>query len=172
MQRTWFVARRGAGPAAYGLASALLAILASCATEPPRRPNVLHPVDTHRALDLIGGVFDEAGLTVEKGRPEIVNARSLTVDEAAKGHKYGIAFLTRDAQLSLGDALPNHDANPDALVVVDSDSGDRILVLFERDYLTDDLEGPAHSATSIAAEVKIQRDARDFLRNAVRDKWP
>jgi hypothetical protein len=57
-------------------------------------------------------------------------------------------------------------------VVVDADSGDRIVLLYERDYMTDDLEGEAHSTTTIAAEAKIQRDARDFLLKAVRDKWP
>jgi hypothetical protein len=148
------------------------ALVAGCGGEPPRRPNIMHPVDERRAFELVSRVFKEAGLSVERGRPETVNGSSLTVDEAASGHKYGIAYLTRDAQTALGDAIPKRDPNSDALVVVDTDSGDRVLLLFERDYMTDDLEGEAHSSTTIAAEAKLQRDARDFLLKAVRDKWP
>jgi|HubBroStandDraft_1064217.scaffolds.fasta_scaffold91574_3 hypothetical protein len=146
--------------------------LDACGGEPPRRPNIMHPVDERRAFELIGRVFKEAGLSIERGRQETVSGKSLTVDEAAGGHKYGVAYLTREEQTALGDAIPKGDPNADALVVVDSDSGDRVLVLFERDYMTDDLEGEAHSATTIAAEAKLQRDARDFLLKAVRDKWP
>jgi hypothetical protein len=149
-----------------------LCLAVACGGEPPRRPNIMHPVDERRAFELIGRVFKEAGLTIERGREETVNAKSLTVDQAASGHKYGVAYLTHEDQASLGDAIPKHDADADALVVVDTDSGDRILLLYERDYMTDDLEGEAHSTTTIAAEAKIQRDARDFLLKAVRDKWP
>jgi hypothetical protein len=145
---------------------------AGCGGEPPRRPNIMHPLHERRAFDLVSRVFDEAHLTVERGRDVMVTGKPLTVDMAAQGKKYGIAYVTREAQVTLAGIIPKHDANSDALVVVDSDTGDRILVLYERDYMTDDLEGESHSATTIAAEEKIQRDARDFLLRAVRDKWP
>jgi hypothetical protein len=151
---------------------ASLAVLVACGGEPPRRPNVMHPVDERRAFELIGRVFKEAGLTLERGREETVGGKSFTVDQAAAKHKYGVAYLTREEQAALGDAIPKRDLNSDALVVVDTDSGDRIVLLYERDYMTDDLEGEAHSTTTIAAEAKIERDARDFLLKAVRDKWP
>jgi hypothetical protein len=154
------------------LAALATALLPSCGGEPPRRPNIMHPVDERRAFELIARVFKEAGLSIERGRQELVNGKSFTVDEAAGGRKFGVAYLTREEQAALGDAIPKGDPNADALVVVDADSGDRILVLFERDYMTDDLEGEAHSTTTIAAEAKIERDARDFLLKAVRDKWP
>jgi hypothetical protein len=164
--------RKLAQLAALAMSLGSLALLDACGGEPPRRPNIMHPVDERRAFELIARVYKEAGLSVERGRLEMVNGRSLTVDEAAAGHKYGIAYLSHEQQTALGDAIPKGDPNADALVVVDSDSGDRILVLSERDYMTDDLEGEAHSSTTIAAEAKIQRDARDFLLKAVRDKWP
>jgi hypothetical protein len=154
------------------LLATMVSLLASCEGEPPRRPNIMHPVDERRAFELIGRVFKEAGLSIERGRAEMVNGKALTVDQAAAGHKFGVAYLTREDQVLLGDSIPKRDANSDALVVVDSESGDRIVVLYERDYMTDDLEGEAHSTTTIAAEAKIQRDARDFLLKAVRDKWP
>jgi hypothetical protein len=117
-------------------------------------------------------VFDEAGLTVERNRHVSVQGRPMTVDLAASGHRYGIAYITRELAASLGDIIPKRDPNSDALVVIDSEAGDRILVLYERDYMTDDLAGDLHSATTIAAESKVERDARDFLLRAVRDKWP
>ncbi len=153
------------------LVSCLGVSVVACDNEPPRRPNIMHPLHERRVFDLVSRVFDEAGLTVERNRQETVSGKPLNVDLVASGHRYGIAYVTREAQVSLGDAIPKHDSNSDALVVVDAESGDRILILYERDYLTDDLEGESHSATTIAAEGKVQRDARDFLLRAVRDKW-
>ena len=131
----------------------------------------MHPVHERRVFEIVSRVFDEARLTVERGRVVQVNGKPLTVDLAAAGRKFGIAYITREAQAALGDIIPKHDSNSEALVVVDSDAGDRILILYERDYLTDDLEGDLHSSTTIAAEGKVDRDARDFLLRAVRDKW-
>jgi hypothetical protein len=153
------------------LLAACLASLAACTGEPPRRPNIMHPVHERRVFEIVSRVFDEARLTVEKGRVVRIHDKPLTVDLAAAGRKFGIAYITREAEVQLADIIPKHDSNSDALVVVDSDAGDRILVLYERDYMTDDLEGDLHSATTIAAEGKIDRDARDFLLRAVRDKW-
>jgi hypothetical protein len=132
----------------------------------------MQPLQMRRAADLIQRVFTEAGLTVERDRGEISKGKTFSVALAVSGHKYGIAYLTHDVEVSLGDAIPRRDPDSEALVVVDTDSGDRILVLHERDYMTDDLEGESHSSTTIAVEAKIQRDARDFLLRAVRDKWP
>jgi hypothetical protein len=132
----------------------------------------MRPLHERRVFDLVSKVFDEADLSIERNRQVTVAGQSLTVDMAASGHRFGIAYITREAQASLGDAIPKRDPSSDALVVVDSTAGDRILILYERDYMTDDLEGDIHSATTIAAESKVQRDARDFLLRAVRDKWP
>jgi hypothetical protein len=155
------------------MVSCLAGSMLACGGEPPRRPNIMHPVNERRVFQIVSRVFDEAGVTVERNRHEQVAGRSMTVDLAASGHRYGIAYVTREEQLALGDAIPKHDSNSssDALIVVDSESGDRILVLYERDYMTDDLEGESHSVTTIAVESKVERDARDFILRAVRDKW-
>jgi hypothetical protein len=100
-----------------------------------------------------------------------VGGGTLRVDVAAAGHKYGVAYLAHDALARAFDTIPKRDADSDALVVVDASQGDRVLVLDQRDYMTDDLEGETHSVTTIAAENKIQRDARDFVVKAVRDQW-
>jgi hypothetical protein len=82
--------------AALRLPSVALVPLASgCGGEPPRRPNIMHPVDERRAFELIGRVFKEGNLTIERGREETVNGKPMTVDQAAAGHKFGVAYLTR-----------------------------------------------------------------------------
>jgi hypothetical protein len=131
----------------------------------------MHPVDERRAAEILSRVFREANLEVERDREVTVGGGSLRVAVAAAGHKYGVAYLSHDALARAFDAIPKRDADSDALVVVDASQGDRVLVLDERDYMTDDLEGETHSATTIAAENKIQRDARDFVVKAVRDQW-
>jgi hypothetical protein len=142
-----------------------------CAGEPPRRPNIMHSVDERRAVEILSRVFREANLEVERDREVTVGGGPLRVAVAAAGHKYGVAYLSHDALARAVDAIPKRDSDSDALVVVDASQGDRVLVLDERDYMTDDLEGETHSATTIAAENKIQRDARDFVVKAVRDQW-
>jgi hypothetical protein len=142
-----------------------------CAGEPPRRPNIMHPVEERRAVEILSRVFGDAGLDVDHYRDVTVGERTLRIDVAAAGHKYGIAYLSHEAQIRLDDGISKHDPDSEALVVVDAKEGDRVLVLYERDYMTDDLEGEAHSATTIAAENKIERDARDFVIKAVREKW-
>ena len=46
-----------------------------------------------------------------------------------------------------------------------------LLALFARDYKEDDLEGEAHTQTSIAATRELERDVRDFLRRAEMEGW-
>jgi hypothetical protein len=131
----------------------------------------MHPVDERRAVEIIGRVFSDAGLDPEPARSVTYQGKPLRVDVAAAGKKFGIAYLSRQDQIDLGDVLPKHDSDSDALVVVAASDGNRVLLLYERDYLTDDLEGEAHSATTIAAEKKIERDAKDLVVKADSEKW-
>jgi hypothetical protein len=136
----------------------------------------MHPVHERRADEIISRVFKEASLTPEPGHTMQVTTRgaALTLDVAAAGHKMGIAYLTREEVETLGDAIPKFDPESDALVVIDGverDAGWHALLLYDRAYLSDDLEGDEHSATTIAAERKIERDARDFVVKAEHEKW-
>lgn len=150
--------------------------LAACAGEPPRRPNVMHPIDEYRAADILARTLQQAELDPERRRTiALAGGRTLTVDVAVAEHKYGIAYLTRDDVQQLGDAIPKSDPESDSLIIapgVGEDTGWRALLLYDRAYLTDNLEGEAHSATTIAAEAKIERDARDFLLKAQNERWP
>ncbi len=131
----------------------------------------MHPVEGRRAVEIVSRVFREASLDVDPPRVVTVRERKLRLDVPAAGHKYGVAYLSHEAQIQVGDAISKHDPESEALVVVDAKEGDRVLVLYERDYMTDDLEGEVHGATTIAAETKIERDTRDFVIKAVREKW-
>jgi hypothetical protein len=147
-----------------------------CDNEPPRRPNMMHPVDERRAVEIIGHTFQQAQLDAELNHSILVSrtGTTLNLDIVASGHQYGVAYLTRDEAKAVGDVVPKYDPESDQLVVVDGvgeSAGWHALVLYDRAYLSDDLEGESHSATTIAAEKKIERDARDFVLKAKNAGW-
>lgn len=102
--------------------------------------------------------------------------KMLKVDVTAQGKKYGVAYVTPMEEEKLGNALPSRTpAMGDALQLVrgtGSDADARILVLRSNDYTYDDLAGPEHENTAIAAEQKLTRDVRDFLVRAHAENWP
>jgi hypothetical protein len=164
----------GALSVAMGLVCTL-AVSAGCENEPPRRPNLMHPVHERRAVEILGETFHREGVDVVVDQMVTIGKKPLRVDVAAAGHRFGIAYVTHEDATELGDAIPKYDPDSDALVVVDAiDKGGvwHVLLLYDRAYLSDDLEGEAHSATSIAAERKIDRDGKDFLVKAQHEQWP
>lgn len=118
--------------------------------------------------------FARAKVDPETNRDvKIFNGKTIHLEVAAAGHKYGVAYLTREEQAALADVLPKKAPDSDALIIVPGDEeGVHVLVLFERDYMQDDLMGEAHENTNIAAELKLERDVKDFLRKATEDQWP
>jgi hypothetical protein len=137
---------------------------------------MMHPVDERRAIEIIRRTFEQAHVEPDFNHPlSISRGKGLNLDVIAAGHQYGIAYLTRDEALALEGAVPKYDPESDELVLVDGTgdgAGWHALVLYDRAYLSDDLEGEAHSATTIAAEKKIERDTRDFLLKSKSAGWP
>ncbi len=133
-------------------------------------------MDEPRAQEVIARTFQAAGVDPEPGRTiALLASHPVKLEVAASGHKYGVVWLTRDLARDLAALLPKHDNDEGSLVVLDglgADSGAHALVLWETDYMTDDLEGTSHSSTEIAAELKLERDVRDFLLKAKNDQWP
>lgn len=133
-------------------------------------------MDEPRAQSVIARTFQAEGVEPEAGRTLALSAKDAPkLEVAAKGHKYGVIWLTRDLQTQIASFLPKHENDEGSLVVLDGvgvDSGGHALVLWERDYVTDDLAGVAHSETEIAAERKLERDVRDFLLKAKTEQWP
>jgi hypothetical protein len=121
-------------------------------------------------------VFREFGLEPVRNRVIRFGEKDveLTLDIAPKEKRFGIAYITHQNADKLGPALPRR-ADPDAIIVVRGNGDDddvHAALLFEGDYMQDDLSGEAHTATSIAAEKKLELATRDVLRQAQHENWP
>lgn len=157
----------------HELVVAALVLTCSCGGPPAQDASALRPVDERRAADVIAKVFNDARFDPERGRVvELGPLHPVTMEIAARGRSFGVAYLTREEEVGLAVNIPPHGANEDALVIVPGSNRSHVLILFERDYMQDDSKGESHSQTSIAAERKIERDVRDFLRKVEHDNWP
>jgi hypothetical protein len=122
-------------------------------------------------------VFRELGLEPVRNRMIRFgpNDAELRLDVAAKEKRFGIAYITWQDADQLGDSLPRR-RDPDAIIVVRGNGDDddvHAALLFAADYIMqDDLSGEAHTATSIAAEKKLELATRDILRRAQHEGWP
>lgn len=152
------------------LAFAALALaLAACSAPAPRGPHqASRPLETRRALPLIAQAFDDTGIKPAGPREvQLPTGKKLRVDVSADGHKWGIAYLTREdlAALDPKKDLPPRPTNDDLAIVQGhgADAGSVILVLFADEYRYDDHLGEERQSTTIVAEKKLQRDVRDFV---------
>ncbi|MEP7052287.1 MAG: hypothetical protein ABJB12_18115 [Pseudomonadota bacterium] len=160
---------------ALALAAALLSL--ACGGPPPRTVNPTRPLDERRAIQLLIEAFrDEKDHPVQGHDLVLSETQSLHVDVNAQDHKYGVAYVTAQERMDLGNTLPARDpAMGDALQLVSglgADEDARVLVLQDVDYAFDDHLGEAHEASSLTAELKLKRDVHDFLVRAHVEKWP
>ena len=157
--------------------AALVAVpAAGCGGEPPRAATVLRPIDEPHAVSIMARVFRELGREPVRNRMIHFGANDaeLRLDVAAKDKRFGIAYITWQDADKIGDALPKR-RDPDAIIVVRGNGDDddvHAALLFAADYMQDDLSGEAHTATSIAAEKKLELATRDILRRAQHEGWP
>jgi hypothetical protein len=154
-----------------------LVLTTACGSPPPRAPNPTRPLDERRAIELIFQAFREERDHPVPGRSMALSqSKQIRVDVMARGRKYGVAYVTASERLELGTSLPEKDpAMGDALQLVSGlgEDGDaRVLVLRDTDYQYDDHVGDQHEQPSIAAELKLKRDVRDFIVRAHAEKWP
>jgi hypothetical protein len=159
------------------LALAFGAILSACGAPPPRAPNPTRPLDERRAIEIILQAFHDERDQPVHGHPiTLAPGRALEVDVLAQGRKYGVAYVTVNERVALGNALPPRDPGMgDALQLVSGlgEEGDaRVLVLHDSNYVYDDQVGEEHEETTVTAELKLRRDVRDFLVRAHAEKWP
>ncbi len=162
--------------ALLSLAALVAVIAAGCGGDPPHAPTVLRPIDEPHAVSIMARAFRELGL--EPVRNRIIrfgpNDAELRLDVAAKEKRFGIAYITWQDADKLGDSLPKR-RDPDAIIVVRGNGDDddvHAALLFAADYMQDDLSGESHTATSIAAEKKLDLATRDILRRAQHEGWP
>jgi len=158
------------------LLAGALALL-GCAGPPPRSALPAVPLEESRAIQVIAAAFTAEGEPPSAGKfVELDVNKLLQLDVQAKEHKFAVAYLTQSERAALGKALPPRDpAMSDALQLV-SGAGEhadvRVLVLYDFDYMYDDRLGGLHSASTITAERKLERDVRDFLVRAHAEAWP
>jgi len=155
----------------------LTTALVACGAPPPRAPNPTRPLDERRAIEIILQAFHDERDQPVHGHPiTLAPGRALEVDVLAQGRKYGVAYVTANERVALGNALPPRDPGMgDALQLVSGlgEEGDaRVLVLHDTDYVYDDQVGEEHEETTVTAELKLRRDVRDFLVRAHAEKWP
>ncbi|MGA7121894.1 MAG: hypothetical protein WBY94_17430 [Polyangiaceae bacterium] len=167
------------GPAApLIVAAALLSATAtaSCRGDAPNAATILRPIDEPHAVAIMARVFREFG--IEPVRNRLIkfgpNQTDLRLDVAARARRFGIAYITWQDADKLGDDLPKRQ-DPGAVMVVRGNGDDddvHAALIFAADYMQDDLSGEAHTATSVAAESKLELATRDILRRAALESWP
>lgn len=157
---------------------ASLWLLAACGSGPPRTPNPKKPIAERRAVEIIARAMKKERLTPAEGRDvKIQSGASVHMDVAVADRKFGVAYLTEnDLAAEDADKIPRKDPKrPKALVLAEGGSKieaeTKMLILFERDYLSDDEIGEDHQSTSITAEAALERDVRDFMVQAKAKSW-
>jgi hypothetical protein len=157
--------------AALSLCVSALGLL-GCGPEPVRAPNPTRSLDERRALEVI-----RRAVTLEGAQPapsrdvEIRGGKTLRVDVSIEGHEYGIAYISTEDADKLGDAIQNKKGDNLQLERVGPDGEVRILLLFQEDYVYDDLAGESHELTTITTERALTRDVRDFVTGAKTRKF-
>jgi hypothetical protein len=90
-----------------------------------------------------------------------------------QGHQYGVAYVTREDADRLGDAIPSANKKDEKLKLVraGADGETHVVLLYQQNYLYDDLTGEAHEQTTITAESSLARDVQDFITHARSQKY-
>lgn len=135
------------------------------------------PVGQARAVKILANVLQSRGLQpMRRGEVALASGGTVDVDVGARGKKLGIAYLTRqeaEALLpNLPGGLPEDGGALKVVLGVGADADSRILLLAASNYMADDQIGADRNDTTITAESKLARDARDFLAKASEARWP
>src|SRR6185503_15409953 len=103
----------------------------------------------------------------------LVSGAPIHIDVSVEGHAYGIAYITLDDASKLGSQIPPPNKKDERLRLVRAgDDGEtRIVLLYQDNYLYDDLAGEIHEQTTITAERALTRDVEDFITHARTQKY-
>jgi len=145
-----------------------------CATEQVRAPNPTRALDERRAIEVIRRAVAEEGARPAPARDiEIRDGKTLHIDVSVEDHDYGIAYISVEDADKLGDAIPQPNKKNEMLRLFRAgpDGETRIVLLYQDNYLYDDLSGESHERTTITAERALARDVRDFITHARTKKF-
>lgn len=162
--------RRGGGWAAL----VLPLLVMGCGSEGARAPNPTKPIDERRAIEVIGRAMRSERVDPAAGRDENVAGKTIHIDVGVAGKQYGVAYITAEDATQLGDAIPSPNKKDEKLKLVPVGEQGRahVLLLFQQNYVYDDLVGDSHEQTMITAESALARDVRDFISYAKSKGFP
>jgi len=150
-------------------------LLAGCGPGEAKAPNPTRPLDERRAIEVIRRAIKSQGADPAPGRDEkLANAgKPIHIDVGVAGHRYGIAYITSEDAEALGTSIPTANNKDEKLRLTRAgDDGEtRIVLLYQQNYLYDDLVGEAHEQTTVTAENALARDVEDFVTYAKTQKF-
>ena len=160
---------------AFVVLAALALAAAGCGPGEAKAPNPTRPLDERRAIEVIRRAVKNEGEGPDSGRDEPLtsNGKPLHIDVGVKGRAYGVAYITSEDAESLGTAIPTANKKDEKLklVRVGADGEIHVVLLYQQNYLYDDLTGDAHEKTTITAESALARDVQDFITHARSQKY-
>ncbi len=172
------VGRRTAGGAILVLSiaiSGLGALAAGCGPGEAKAPNPTRALDERRAIEVIRRAIRKESESPAPGRDEplAVNGKLLHIDVGVEGHAYGVAYVSSEDAQRLGEAIPPPNKKDEKLKLVraGADGETHVVLLFQQNYVYDDLTGEAHEQTTITAESALARDVQDFVTHARSQKY-
>ncbi len=152
-----------------------LLALSGCGPGEAKAPNPTRPLDERRAIEVIRRAMRNEGAEPDAGRDEPLagNGKPLHIDVGVKGHGYGVAYITSEDAEALGNAIPPANKKDEKLKLVraGADGETHVVLLFQQNYLYDDLTGEAHEKTTITAESALASDVQDFITHARTQKY-
>lgn len=157
------------------VATLLFALAAGCSGGEVRAPNPTRPLDERRAIEVIRRAMAQEGAQPAFGREvDLVSGGKVRIDVGVHGRAYGVAYVTEEDARALGSAIPPANRNDEKLRIVRAgpDGETRVVLLYQSNYLYDDLVGESHERTTITAERQLTRDVQDFITYARAQKFP
>lgn len=157
------------------IAAAAAAMAVACGGGGAKAPNPTRPIAESRAVEIIRRALLAEGAQPAAGRVvELRNGAPMRVDVGVEGRSYGVAYITDPEARELGDAIPPRNLPDERLHVAlaGASLSARIVLLYEQNYVHDDLAGEEHERTAIAAERQLERDVRDFITHAQSQSYP
>ena len=151
-----------------------LALLSGCGNGEAKSPNPTRPLDERRALEVIRQAMISEGAEPAPPRDvTLVTGSVLKVDVSVQNKEYGVAYITVDDAQKLGKNIPPPNKKDERLRLAraGTDGEVRIVLLYQENYLYDDLAGEAHEQTAIATEKSLARDVQDFITHARTQKY-
>ncbi|WP_437586332.1 hypothetical protein [Sorangium sp. So ce1000] len=167
---------RGAARLALGIAAAALAplALAACSGGEARAPNPMRALDERRAIEVIRQAMAHEGAQPARGREvELTSGKKVRIDVGVQNRSYGVIYVTDEDAQALGAAIPPPNGRDEKLRIVRGgpDGAIRLVLLYQQNYLYDDLVGESHERTTITAERELTRDVQDFITYARTQKF-